>query len=221
MCTSSRRNYNNPKKARFDRIALFLITTKIRIMLILLTSPEHQPNEAALLNRMLENHPELIAHLRKPAMDKRSYEKALGGINQRFHPQIVIHQHHDLMDFYAIRGVHFTENDRNIRTRHSNVISTSFHHLIDAQTIGMTYDYFFCSPVFPSISKVDYEPAENWDISNGSDAFREKAVALGGINLSGIEKAQELGFRHFAVLGSVWQSENPEKVLNELFQLVQ
>jgi thiamine-phosphate pyrophosphorylase len=188
-------------------------------MLILLTSPENHPNEALLLNRMLENHPELIVHLRKPSMDKLSCEKALGGISSQFHSQIVLHQHHDLMDYYAIKGVHFTENDRNKRTRHPNVMSTSFHKLSDAQTIGMTYDYFFCSPVFSSISKAGYEPTENWDISGDSEEFREKAVALGGIDISGMERARKLGFRHFAVLGAVWQSENPAIALDKLFEL--
>jgi thiamine-phosphate pyrophosphorylase len=187
-------------------------------MIVLFTPPEHQPNEIPLLNRMLEAHPSLTVHLRKPSLDRFAYEQALGGITARFHPQVVLHQHHSLMDLYDVKGVHFTENYRGEHTLHPGVVSTSFHRLSDALDTGMVYPYFFCSPVFPSISKEGYEPTENWDISGTSEAFREKAVALGGIDLSKLEEVKLLGFRHIAVLGAVWQSERPEGVMDELMQ---
>jgi thiamine-phosphate pyrophosphorylase len=189
-------------------------------MIILFTPPENQPDETPLLNRMLEAHPSLIVHLRKPSLDRFSYERALGGITPRFHPQVVLHQHHSLADLYDVKGVHFTESYRGVHTLHPKVVSTSFHRLSDAQNTGMVYPYFFCSPVFSSISKEGYEPTENWDISEASAAFREKAVALGGIDVSRLEEVRSRGFHHVAVLGAVWQAERPERVMHAFMQNV-
>jgi thiamine-phosphate pyrophosphorylase len=185
-------------------------------MIILFSPPENRPDETALLNRMLKAHPSLILHLRKPALERLDYEQTLGGIEARFHPQIVLHQHHSLADYYDVKGVHFTESVRGEHTLHGKVVSTSFHSQADAQNYGMIYEYFFCSPVFPSISKQGYAPSENWDLSGNSEAFREKAVALGGIDQSRLAEVRKRGFHHFAVLGAVWESPEPENVLHEL-----
>lgn len=186
-------------------------------MLFLFTHPESFPDEAAHLNHMLAAHPALTVHLRKPEMERLAYEKALGGIAAAFHPRTVLHQHHELSDCYDVKGVHFTERHRAEHTLHPKVVSTSFHTLMDAQNSGMVYDYFFCSPIFPSISKQGYTPSENWNITTDSEAFRAKAVALGGIQRSNLAAVRAKGFQHIAVLGAVWQSADPRAALAELY----
>lgn len=187
-------------------------------MTILFTAPNDFPGEAACLNRMLAAHPSLIVHLRKPELGKLPFERSLAAIQPRFHPRVVIHQYHELSDAYDLKGVHFTERHRAEHARHPQAVSTSFHTLSDARNSGTDYDYFFCSPVFPSISKQGYEPSENWNIAGTPEAFREKAVALGGIDPATIGPAKQLGFRHFALLGAVWQAADPAAALDTIYR---
>lgn len=187
-------------------------------MIILLTDPKEREREGEQLNNMLAAHSGLIVHLRKPEMERAAYELALKAIDPAFHGRIVLHQHHELSSGYAVKGVHFTERHRSEQMLHPKVVSTSFHTLADAQEAGMNYDYFFCSPVFPSVSKQGYAPLENWHIADRPEAFREKAVALGGVQFSTLAAARERGFRHVAVLGAVWEAIDPVTVLAGLYR---
>jgi len=189
-------------------------------MLILLSTPDDYPNEGALLNRMFEANHNLRFHLRKPASDIRECEQLLKSIDSAYHGNIVIHQHHELINDYALKGLHLTAAARTASGLTGvSIISTSFHTLEEAQQEAGNFVYFFCSPVFPSISKAGYSGTENWDISAATDSFRKQAVALGGINSSKSEELKALGFRNQAVLGAVWQSPDPETALPELCRI--
>lgn len=186
-------------------------------MIILFTTPDFSSNESLLLNRMLEEQA-LRVHLRKPDSSVNEFEQLLQNIDSAYHSRIVIHQHHQLVEVYDLGGIHFTENHRLQKSLTSNTVSTSFHTLQTALKEGDQYRYFFCSPVFPSISKAGYSSSENWNIANETDAFREKAVALGGIDQTRLTEVRGRGFQHIAVLGTVWQAPNPVKELEELFR---
>lgn len=186
-------------------------------MIILFTQPAFAAGEALLLNRFLEQQPSLIAHLRKPGSERPAYEQLIQEIHPAFHSRLVLHQYHELDSQYALKGIHFTETDRLTGTYHPRVVSTSFHRMEDALQAPESLTYFFCSPVFPSISKEGYVPTEDWTIVNTSPLFRSKAVALGGIDASRLEPVRQRGFEHIAVLGAIWQAPQPETALAELF----
>ena len=188
-------------------------------MLVLFTHPETFPGEADLLNRMLAEHSELTVHLRKPGWDPVQTAQLLSAIDDTFHQRIVLHRHHELLERYTLKGLHVTADDRRQRPLSPFVLSTSFHSLEEAVPEGHRFRYFFCSPVFQSISKPGYTGTENWDISGQPEEFRVKAIALGGIESTTIQQARLKGFRHFAVLGAVWQSGDPETALRELLSI--
>jgi thiamine-phosphate pyrophosphorylase len=185
-------------------------------MLVLLTHPEIFPGEADLLNRMLAEHSGLTVHLRKPRWNRVQTAQLLSAIGAIFHKQIVLHRHHELLEHYTLKGLHVTAEDRKRLPLSPAAISTSFHSLEEALHAGDSFRHFFCSPVFQSISKPGYTGTENWDISGQPEKLRAKAVALGGIDSTTIQQARLKGFRHFAVLGAVWQSGDPEMALREL-----
>lgn len=185
-------------------------------MIILISSPTFFSHEATMLSAMLEKHVDLIVHLRKPNASSIEFENLLKAIHSTVHSRIVIHQHHMLNEEYGLKGIHYSENER-MNSRHNlSVISTSFHNLDDAKEFQQSYEYFFCSPVFPSISKPDYFPTESWHITNESIDFKKKAVGLGGISRSTLPAIKEKGFQQVAVLGAIWENSNPEKALHEL-----
>jgi thiamine-phosphate pyrophosphorylase len=138
-----------------------------------------------------------------------------------FYTRISIHQYPDLQLNFPKIGLHYKEEDRDDFVKSTVPTSTSFHAQKDALEMGNEFDYFFCSPVFQSISKENYSPSENWNILNWEPELQKKAVALGGIHLNNINRAKELGFTTFAVLGSVWMSENPLKSFEEMHELCQ
>lgn len=185
-------------------------------MILLITEPEFRADESLLLNRMLEKHPELLVHLRKPESDRAAMEQLLEHISPEYYSRIVIHQHHELLQHFPLKGLHQTTADRE-KHPEKRAISTSFHTLSEALESQDKYQYFFCSPVFPSISKPGYHTSENWMILRQSADFRKKAVALGGITSGKLHTVFGLGFRNVALLGAVWQHSDPAQAIDDLY----
>ncbi|MFA7273206.1 MAG: thiamine phosphate synthase [Crocinitomicaceae bacterium] len=189
---------------------------------IILISPEQSVvNEISLVQAMMSTNEDVRFHLRKFRWSKEDYLDYLLEINPLFYPKISIHQFHDLQLNFPKIGLHYKEEDRDDFGKSTMPTSTSFHSQNDAFVLGNEFDYFFCSPVFQSLSKKDYLPTENWDITAWNNELRRKAVALGGISVETIIQAKELGFTNFAVLGNIWMSENPLKSFEEMHELCQ
>lgn len=187
-------------------------------MLVLLTHPEEQPNEAVQLNAMLSHFPNFFLHLRKPAWSKEKHEKLISRLNPDFYQRIVIHQHLFLAEKFPLKGVHFTEHARKNNETANKLISTSFHHLAEAKAEGDKFEYYFCSPVFSSVSKQGHHPYETWDLTQADKIMQKKAVALGGINSETLEKTKLLGFKNAAFLGAVWGSKNTYEAFRRLYE---
>lgn len=189
---------------------------------LILISPENSVvNEISLVQAMMRTNEDMRFHLRKFRWSKEDYLDYLLEINPLFYPRISIHQFHDLQLNFPKIGLHFKEEDRDEFIPSKGVTSTSFHAKMDAEKMGNEFDYFFCSPVFQSLSKKEYLPSENWDITTWNTELRVKAVALGGISLETIIQVKDLGFTNFAVLGSVWMNENPLKSFDEINEICQ
>jgi thiamine-phosphate pyrophosphorylase len=189
---------------------------------LILISPEYSvANEIPLVQEMLRLDETLRFHLRKVNWSKEDYLEYLLEINPLFYPRISIHSFHDLQLNFPKIGLHYKEIDREGFVKSSSLNSTSFHSKMDALELGNEFDYFFCSPVFQSISKKNYSSDENWEINDWATELKAKAVALGGLNSKTIIDAQELGFTKFALLGSVWLNENPLDAFKEIFEICQ
>ncbi|MBU2020245.1 MAG: thiamine phosphate synthase [Bacteroidetes bacterium] len=177
-------------------------------MIVLISSEESISNEIKIVEKILIQFPEVLFHLRKPMMTELQMENWLKNIDKSHYKRISTHQHHRAAEKLGLTLLHQKEMIRNIEFS-SAFSSTSFHQKKEAEKEYKTFDYFFCSPVFQSISKPNYASSEHWNIQNCPVDFKEKAVALGGLDLSTIAKAKELGFQNFAFLGAVWESANP------------
>ena len=150
---------------------------------LILISPEQSiSNEILLVQEMLRLDESLRFHLRKINWSKEDYFEYLQEINPLFYPRISIHEFHDLHLNFPLIGLHYKETDREDFSKGKTQDSTSFHSKNAAIETGESFDYFFCSPVFQSISKKKYHSEENWDINNWKINLKKKAVALGGID---------------------------------------
>ncbi len=183
-------------------------------MIILISEPEIIVNEAEVYTEVFKELPELRVHWRKPDSKLEDSIAFFNSIPSTCVKNFVVHQHYELMDRFELAGIHVKSNDH--KNTYQNVISTSWH--FGDKINPDPYTYFFCSPVFDSISKPGYKGTK-WNISSSENEIREKAVALGGIDTGNISRAKELGFRNFAVLGAVWKAEDPIAKIKELTEI--
>lgn len=179
--------------------------------IILISPEEDHPEEWSLLTAFFEAGLETF-HLRKPHASKSEIKNYLNNIPKEFHHRIMLHQHHDLIDEFNLKGLHFPANKREEATHYKGFKSTSFHDLETLKNCKAHFRYAFLSPIFPSISKANYQKA--WNVSELKFTIQKAAfpiIALGGINKENIQKSMELGFNGVAVLGTIWQNECPTK----------
>jgi thiamine-phosphate pyrophosphorylase len=177
-------------------------------MIILISSEKNVSNEIKIVEEILIQFPEVLFHLRKPQMSELQIQDWLKNINASLIERINVHQHQKFANQLGVSLLHQKEEFRHIQDS-LKYNSTSFHVKAEAVKNHQNFDYFFCSPIFQSISKPNYSTSENWNILGCDKDFREKAVGLGGLNCSTIAAAKKLGFNNFAFLGAVWESSNP------------
>ena len=147
-------------------------------------------------------------HLRKPYQLEPELIDYLLQIPSEYHSKIVLHQHHQLVQTFNLKGIHLKSKDRNGTIQ--KAVSSSFHSFREVHSCNVNLDYRFLSPVFNSISKQGYssqfsEKILRKEVPNSKSPL----IALGGINLEKVDLCFEIGFSGIAVLGSIWQSNDP------------
>lgn len=183
--------------------------------IILITSDKSIENETQLITEMFQNGLKRL-HIRKPKSRVDEVKAFIQQIPIIYHHQIVLHQHFELLTKFNLYGFHITQYNKQwvqdikklIEPHQSLSISChSFNEI--SETPG--YDYYFISPVFNSISKKDY--TSNFNASELKDGLQvnkpKRIVALGGISPDNILQLKSIGFDSAAVLGGVWENENP------------
>eukprot|EP00955_Chlamydomonas_euryale_P105067 365611-Chlamydomonas_euryale.AAC.10 len=156
----------------------------------------------------------------------------------------MLHQHHELARDYDVmvceggrwvhatdqaelQGLHYPERVRPPAplqpVPHSPHLlqSTSFHSLQQLEVDwGPDLNYAFLSPIYDSISKKGYSAAgfDPVELSLALSGCKTPLVALGGITAERVGAAADAGFDGVAVLGAVWQSDHPERAVENLLQ---
>lgn len=115
-----------------------------------------------------------------------------------------------------MQGVHYTERSRPPPplppAAAGQSVSASFHSLEQLDTDwGPALSYAFLSPIFDSVSKEGYNAAEfdPRQLSAALERVPYPVAALGGITENNIQETKSLGFAGVALIGSVWQAEDP------------
>lgn len=188
--------------------------------MILVITPELMvPKETDHINLMFQEGLDLL-HIRKPWISRNEMTEFITQIDEAFYPQLVLHTYYDLGKEYNISRFHFREIDRKEGTYKSfveeNTISTSVHDIRTYNTLNKEWEYAFISPFFPSISKKGYglnsTIQEEIQHRNNPDV---KLIALGGINQDNIHQVFEADANGAALLGAIWESEEPLKVFKK------
>lgn len=185
--------------------------------MIVISNPTAIANEINTIHTLFERGLELF-HVRKPEFSAEEMKAFVTAIGLEFRNRLVLHNHHHLAEDLEINRLHFTEKMRkeidpetlyhyNEKRIH---LSTSVHTIEAFNDLRIFFQYAFLSPVFASISKSNYQSDINLleAIQNRSN-HQTKLVALGGIESSNIQKTLAAGFDEVALLGSIWNTNNP------------
>ncbi|SHL17607.1 thiamine phosphate synthase [Chryseobacterium polytrichastri] len=187
-------------------------------MIIVITPEEMIKNEAELINELFQEGLDVL-HIRKPFINSEEIKNFIQKIDSEFHHQLVLQSHYDLVENFNISRFHFREIDRQNIVHESftdKIISTSVHDIEIFNELGEEWDYAFISPIFPSISKKGYgENSTILDDIKKQDNPNVKLMALGGINENNINKAFESGVDGVALLGAIWESDEPLNVFKK------
>ncbi len=194
--------------------------------LIVISPVSYLSSEADIVTKLFEQGLEGF-HLRKPLWESWQAEEFLRSIPEIYHRHIVIHNHFDLVNKFALKGIHLNkENKRKFDLlKKYSVISASFHSFEEIKEEHFDYEYVFLSPVFDSISKSGHKAAfdlkslaENIRLWHAKKPLAIKIFALGGINPQNLKIASSNGFSGAAVIGSVWNETDPLKAFTALQQ---
>lgn len=181
-------------------------------MIVLIAPEQDIKNEISILHQLFEaglTH----FHLRKPDKTINDFSKYLNQIDKQYHDKIVVHQHHELINDYLLKGIHFQEKKRRetdlktlqtIRNRQKTSVSSSFHSTEDIVNCKFDFDYHLLSPVFSSISKKGYK-GQGFDVN----FINKKIIGMGGVTTKNLPEFTKLGYQGVGVLGGIWQSETP------------
>ncbi|MDW8850357.1 thiamine phosphate synthase [Flavobacterium sp. MMLR14_040] len=185
--------------------------------MIVITNPSFVTDEIKIIESLFEEGLSLL-HIRKPGFSEMEMAQFIHQIKLEFRSKLALHNHHELAEDFGINRIHFSETDRKsifnycARFLKSYRYTTSTHSIEDFNALENDFEYAFLSPVFKSISKEDYYPKENLFAALKSRTNHStKCIALGGIDSKNIEKPLKNGFDDVALLGTIWNNENPVK----------
>jgi thiamine-phosphate pyrophosphorylase len=201
--------------------------------MIVITNPIPIANEINTIHSLFENGLELL-HIRKPNFAYSEIKQFLSAINHNYWDRLVLHNHHHLASSFGINRIHFSESKRktllmlpgkspfNPYKTKGFYLSTSVHSMEDFNTLGNAFEYAFLSPIFPSISKENYySKTDLFEAIKNRTNYETKLIALGGIESKNTEQTLQNGFDNVALLGTIWNQNNPIENFKLCQQIVQ
>lgn len=189
--------------------------------IIAITRPDFFSGETALAGRLFDCGLTRL-HLRKPHGTEQQLAEWIEDISPEYRRRIVIHDHFELARRFGLGGIHL--NSRNPLPPSDSdglSISMSCHSIEEVRTKKDECGYLFLSPIYDSISKEGYGSAFQREVLEkaASEGIIDKKVyALGGVSLEHIDELRALGFGGAAVLGALWQSDDPAAYLKALLE---
>ncbi|TXE07930.1 thiamine phosphate synthase [Gelidibacter salicanalis] len=193
-------------------------------MIILIAPEKDTVNEIEILHQLFEEGLEWY-HLRKPFKNYDEHVTYLNEIDKKYHNRIVVHNFHELINTFNLKGIHFQEQMRkdtidnpgryfkNLEM-YGKTISSSFHEPEAIEECYFEFDYHLLSPVFTSLSKQGYK-GRGFDVNH----IDKTIIGMGGVSSGNIESFKTLGYKGVGVLGGVWNSAHPVEAFKDIKKL--
>ena len=189
--------------------------------MIVITNQIPVAREIDTIHSLFKSGLELL-HIRKPDFSATEMRSFLSEIKSDFREQLVLHSNHNLASVFGINRIHFSESERKktatlfgksafktYKTKGFH-LSTSVHSMDDFNALDNVFEYAFLGPIFPSISKENYSSKTDWfEVIKYRTNYETKLIALGGLESKNTEFTLENGFDNIALLGTIWNQNNP------------
>jgi thiamine-phosphate pyrophosphorylase len=196
--------------------------------IVLITSSKNDEQEPELITKLFEAGLSTL-HLRKPGFSTKQLIKYLEGIPRSFHNRIIIHQHHNLVFKFDLKGVHWTSVHlerkfkkwwflRKLKANNKKITFTrSYHKLSEVyDKEELNYDYYLIGTIFNNLTNEFYSGFYEQGVTAAIKSSGKQFIARGGINEITIEKAYKYGFRGVGLNSQIWKAENPFKRFLEI-----
>ncbi|PZF71470.1 thiamine phosphate synthase [Taibaiella soli] len=194
--------------------------------LILITPDDTFGRELSIVNGCFAYGLQRL-HLRKKGFSKEDYRNYIAAVDDTFHDRIVLTEYFSLLEEFNLGGVHLNSHIRDLQKTSDELallkpkqISSSFHSWDEIAAAKDHFNYVFISPVFDSISKKGYKAGI--DLEGAATLKQTKVdcpevIGLGGVQAYNIQRLKEMNFDGAALLGAVWESENPVVAFREIY----
>jgi thiamine-phosphate pyrophosphorylase len=185
--------------------------------MIVISNPTSITNEIQTINILFEEGLDLL-HIRKPDFSEIEMAKFIHQIKMDFRGKLVLHSHHQLASDFGINRIQNPKRDiipdkvynSDWGNKNELFFSTSTHSIEEFNALSDVFNYAFLSPVFPSISKEKYKSETDlFEAIKKRTNYNTKLIALGGITSDKIKTTLEFGFDDVALLGTIWNTNNP------------
>ncbi len=187
--------------------------------IVVISQTKTVENEHKIIQELLEAGLDTF-HIRKTRLGTKQLSDFIEKIPAQFHNRLIIHTHHKLARKFNLQGVHYTRlhleptfknwwRERKLRLITRNLVRTSSHNKLSTlyDKGDIDYNYVFLSPIFDSITGKYQSGFYEDSIRAAILKTGLRVVARGGIDLSRIEKVNELGFYGMALYSCLWNIE--------------
>ena len=156
-------------------------------------------------------------HLRKPGWDREKIQRWLAAAPATWRASIVLHGHPDLAADFGLLGAHWRDPEAPLSPPAGPEASRACHSPQALRLSLGRYRSVLYGPAFASISKPGHAPSAETGLAEVTQILsarsaqeRSTAVyAVGGVSLETLPLCLRMGFDGAAVLGAVWQAEDP------------
>jgi thiamine-phosphate pyrophosphorylase len=202
--------------------------------LIVISSSSSIENEAQTVTKLFEAGLETF-HIRKHKLSTKKTKDFISQIPAHFHNRLIIHAHHNLGRRFKLKGIHLTKSHKKnkiqtwfslkiLKLRNPDMlITTSYSNIgqLFEHNEQYKYDYVFLSPIFDSLSSKFQGGFTAHSLKSAIEKTEFKVIARGGIDISAIEKANDIGFYGLAFYSSIWKKKNPVEEFNRIIEKFQ
>ncbi|MBK9329477.1 MAG: thiamine phosphate synthase [Sphingobacteriales bacterium] len=204
---------------------------------IIYTPEQEVENEIGIITQLLDAGADYL-YIRKPELDDFSLVDYVEKIPEQYWKKcistsLIIAKEFDLGGYHFTRDIvqrNALYNHKVLDWLHENdkISSVSAHSTDELKDYAGKFRHVMVSPLFKSISKENHQ--HDWDYENLQLHLRDchaslamtACFAVGGIDLSKIERVKNLNFDGIGLLGTIWKEpDNAMSNFNKILHFIQ
>ena len=189
---------------------------------------DQKENLLAIIEDILIAGVKIIQHRFKKGNDKDHLEEALKikSLCKRYNSLLIINDRVDIALASNADGIHLGQDDLDLKNArkllgYSKIIGISANNEIDiSNALREGCDYIGIGPVFETSTKKNKKPLGIEKIKKLTKELNIPWFAIGGVNTNNISYLKNNGFKKFALVSHLMNSEDPKEdaimILKEL-----